>query len=227
MRSIITEKIVSAMRGIFARHGMPLPLRTDNGLQFVSEEFRAFAERNRIELMKTDWPQANGEVENANRQLGKRLKIAHQDRVDYAEAIGEFLLMYNATLHGTTGTPPAELMFGRQIRDRTPGIEDLVTGDVDCRERDTDITRKNRELQDANNRRRAKEPGICVGDEVVLKNHTLGHKLTPTFGEVKYVVVQRAANVLTMKGDGKTVTRHISHVKKIATRPEEAESPST
>ncbi|XP_054745936.1 uncharacterized protein K02A2.6-like [Anastrepha obliqua] len=119
LRRITSEIIITVLNEIFCRLGIPKSIRADIGRQFVSGEFRNFCDDHNITLITTPpyWPQANGEVENMNRSLVKRLKIAHNNRRDYVKEIQNFLLMYNVTPHGTTGTPPTELMFNRVIRD--------------------------------------------------------------------------------------------------------------
>lgn len=83
------------MKEIFSKLGIPKSIRTDNGRQYVSDEFKSFCSENNISLIRTPpyWPQANGEVENMNRSLVKRLKIAAANKHDYKEEIQKFLLM--------------------------------------------------------------------------------------------------------------------------------------
>ena len=47
-KSTTSEKIVSMLSKIFAIHGLPLSLRTDNGSQFVSDYFKKYLEENGI-----------------------------------------------------------------------------------------------------------------------------------------------------------------------------------
>ena len=75
---------------MFSRFGVPFSLRTDNGSQFVSEEFESFLQAHGVEHRRTTslWPQANGEMERQNRSLLKSLQIANvqgkiASRVDY------------------------------------------------------------------------------------------------------------------------------------------------
>ena len=79
MKSTISAKIIEALTPMFARFGFPFSLRTDNGPQFVSEEFEAFLRTNGIQHQKSTplWLQAKGEVERQNRSLLKCLQIAH------------------------------------------------------------------------------------------------------------------------------------------------------
>lgn len=65
LRSTTSTKIIEAMAPIFALFGIAFSLRTDNGPQFVSEEFESFLQTNGIEHRRTTslWPQADGQVE--------------------------------------------------------------------------------------------------------------------------------------------------------------------
>ena len=71
LRSTTSTKVINSLQPIFARFGVPHTLKTDNGPQFISEEFKAFLAENGIEHRTTPplWPHANGEVERQNRTL--------------------------------------------------------------------------------------------------------------------------------------------------------------
>ena len=69
LKSTTSKKVIDSLNPIFTRCGIPHTLKTDNGPQFISEEFRAFLVENSIEHRTTPplWPQANGEVESDSR----------------------------------------------------------------------------------------------------------------------------------------------------------------
>ena len=71
LKSTTSTKIIEAITPMFARFGVQFSLRTDNGPQFVSEEFQSFLKARGVEHRRTTplWPQANGEVERQNRSL--------------------------------------------------------------------------------------------------------------------------------------------------------------
>ena len=48
MRKTSASETVSVLRTVFARHGLPLQIVSDNGPQFVSEEFRHFLSVNGV-----------------------------------------------------------------------------------------------------------------------------------------------------------------------------------
>ena len=76
-------KIIAAITPMFARFGVLLSLRTDNGPQFLSEEFESFLQAHGVEHRRTTplWPQANGEVERQKRSLLKCLQIANLEGI--------------------------------------------------------------------------------------------------------------------------------------------------
>ncbi|XP_053954964.1 uncharacterized protein K02A2.6-like [Anastrepha ludens] len=216
-KRITSEVIISILREIFSRLGIPNSLRADNGRQFVSAEFKSFCQTHNMELITTPpyWPQANGEVENMNRSLVKRLIIAHNNKRDYKKEIQDFTLMYNVTPHGTTGTSPSELLFNRVIRDKIPGIQDLTGDMLDSAARDLDMINKWKGKEKADTKRGVKEPDIEVGDKVLLRNVIFPHKLTPTFDPTEYVVKEVNGNEVTIAANGKSLRRNISHVKRL------------
>ena len=77
LQSTTSAKIIEAIYPIFARFRVPYSLRTDNGRQFVSEEFETFLQTQDVEHRNTIplWPQGNREFERQNRSLLKCLQI--------------------------------------------------------------------------------------------------------------------------------------------------------
>ena len=68
-----TDKVIASLKRMFLTHGLPISIVTDNGPQFISDEFRKFMENESIQHRITTplWPQANGEIERQNRSLLK------------------------------------------------------------------------------------------------------------------------------------------------------------
>ncbi|XP_062699942.1 uncharacterized protein K02A2.6-like, partial [Aedes albopictus] len=81
MKQTTTELTVNALFETFSRFGVPETLRSDNGPQFISEQFKNFCKEYGIVHQKTTpyWPQANGEVERMNSTILKRLRISQEE----------------------------------------------------------------------------------------------------------------------------------------------------
>ncbi|XP_019181624.1 PREDICTED: uncharacterized protein K02A2.6-like [Ipomoea nil] len=104
---------------ILCRFGVPIQLITDNGRQFEGQEFEAFCAEWRINHSRVAvcYPQANGQVENANRTivngLKKKLESAGGAWVEELDAI---LWAYRTTPRRATGETPFSLAYGFEAR---------------------------------------------------------------------------------------------------------------
>ena len=87
LKSTTSPKIIDAIISMFARFDVLFSLRTDNGPQFVSKEFKSFLQAHGVELHRTTplWPQANSEVERQNRSLHKSLQMAKLEEKNFFE----------------------------------------------------------------------------------------------------------------------------------------------
>ena len=104
------------LRSIFATHGLPEMLVTDNGTVFTSMEFQQFMKRNGIRHVKTApyHPASNGLAERAVQAFKEHMKKSSNDSIE--TRVARFLFSYRRTPHSTTGIAPAELLLGRLPR---------------------------------------------------------------------------------------------------------------
>lgn len=198
MKKTTSGETIRRVKPIFARYGLPTSIRTDNGPQFASEEFRMFCAENNIEHRLTTplWPQANGEVERQNRSLLKRLKIAQGTGDDWKEMLLDYLVQYRNTPHATTGVSPGELFFKRKLRDKLPSCEDRKNLDEEIRDRDNEQKWKGKEYADKT--RKAQESKLQEGD-LVLMRQPKTNKLTTNYHPVPIRVVEKNGNSVTVE----------------------------
>ncbi|CAB3999022.1 Neural cell adhesion molecule 1, partial [Paramuricea clavata] len=182
--------------------GENLLVISDNGAQFVSEEFEDFLTESGIQHRKSPplWPQANGEVERENRTLLKSLKVAHVENKKWKDELNKFLLAYRTTPHSTTGVSPAFMMFGRELTTKLPELRpDKNILNESIRDRDWNKEVAGKEYADKH--RQANQNPINPGEKVLLKNSKTSGKLDPKFETKPYIVQTKEGQELTVKSD--------------------------
>ena len=114
LTSTTASSVVNALKSVFARHGIPVRLRTDNGPQFDCDEMASFASCYHFEHSTSSprYPQSNGEVERCVQTIKNLLKKS--------DDIYLSLLVYRSTPLRWCGTSPAELCMGRRLRTNLP-----------------------------------------------------------------------------------------------------------
>ncbi|XP_015281060.1 PREDICTED: uncharacterized protein K02A2.6-like [Gekko japonicus] len=92
MKSTTSLAVIHALRRLFATHGLPDVIVSDNGPQFVSEEFRYFLTSNGIRQMTSApfHPASNGQAERMVRTAKEAL--GKMDEGDWSQRLGSFLL---------------------------------------------------------------------------------------------------------------------------------------
>jgi transposase InsO family protein len=157
-----TTEVVTHLKSIFARHGVPETLVSDNGPQYASREFSEFAKDYEFRHITSSpyYPQANGEAERA---IGTIKRLLKKEGDPY-----KALLAYRSTPL-QTGYSPSQLLMGRILRtsvpttreQRRPRIPDLRA----VRRRDKES--KRRQKTDFDSRHGARElPPLQPGDRV-------------------------------------------------------------
>ena len=118
--NITTNALIEALRPIFAAHGFPETIVSDNGPAFISAAFSEFCAHNSIEHKLTPpyHPASNGAAERSVQILKQALKTSQGSGLTLQHRVANFLLVYRNTPHATTGCTPAELFLKCQPRIR-------------------------------------------------------------------------------------------------------------
>ncbi|CAI5783448.1 XP_028570936.1uncharacterized protein K02A2.6-like [Podarcis lilfordi] len=116
MPSTTTKAILRVLRGLFATHGCPDVLVSDNGPQFTSGTFERYLLGLGIRhaLTAPFHPSSNGQAERMVHSAKEAL--ARLDRGDWHERVTEYLFVQHITPHAATGRSPAELLMGSRLR---------------------------------------------------------------------------------------------------------------
>ena len=204
--SATSRATIDKLQLVFATHGLPEVIVSDNGSSFTSEEFSAFVQSNGIKHLTSApyHPASNGLAERAVQTVKNALKDSSGANLE--TQISRFLFHYRITPHSTTGVPPAELLLGRRPRCRL----DLLHPDISGRVRKKQAAQK--EGHDGNCRERE----LCAGQLVWVKNHASGRPWLPGM-IVRALTDQRYRISLD---DGRVFDRHIDHVRNRVAKPD-------
>ena len=107
---------VGRLRRIFATHGLPLVVVSNNGSSFVGDVFEQFMSKNGIRhIFSAPYhPSSNGQAERMVRTFKESMKCLQSGDVE--TKLNRLLFTYRMTPSTSTGKSPAELLFQRQPR---------------------------------------------------------------------------------------------------------------
>ena len=162
-----SQETIQHLKSIFARHGIPQQLVSDNGPQYSSAEFSRFTREYEFSHITSSprYPQGNGEAERAVRTIKGML-----GKVDDPSLA---LLTYRTTPL-QNGYTPAELLMNRRLRSPLPMITKKLMSRVphymSLSEKEEEMKRKLKTNFDAHHKARALKP-LSMGDQVWIPNH--------------------------------------------------------
>ena len=117
------KTICDIFRRLFITFGVPVELSSDGGPPFESTEVKSFLQRWGVSkrLSSAHYPQSNGRAEAAVKYMKRLLtaNISESGSLD-TENVAKSLLLHRNTPPPDVGVSPAELLFGRSIRDHLP-----------------------------------------------------------------------------------------------------------
>ena len=203
------------LRKIFATHGIPERLESDNGPPFQSAEFAEFAKEMGFHhhRITPEHPRANGEAESFMKVLNKTEQIAHSDGRTSSSAVQYMLMGYRSTPHPATGYTPYEALMKRNVRTK------LDYGHFSENRKfykmEQEITKRDIEYKskwDQQQRRpKCKKHHFKIGDKVLLKKKKI-NKWSTYHEKEFYIITGIHGSTITArrKSDGRTIDRDAS-----------------
>lgn len=118
LKETTSDKTFEALERLFAVHGIPEQLVSDNGPQFRSKVWQdLMVEHGIVHTLSPPYhPRSNGEAERFVRTFKESISKAEEGAGKVMKALNMFLMLYRATPHPATGKSPSEMMLGRRIR---------------------------------------------------------------------------------------------------------------
>ena len=164
--STSSQTTIKKLRTIFATHGIPEVLVSDNGSGFTSSEFKEFLNRNGIRHLTTVpcHPSSNGMAERAVQVFKEGMKKCTSG--DLETHLSQFLFHYRTAPHSTISVSPAKLLMGRRLRSQLDLLQPSVATRVQRRQ----------EKQKAEHDKHAKPRSLSPNDPVFMRNFASGPK---------------------------------------------------
>lgn len=193
--STSTEATIRVLQAVFATHGIPEHLVSDNGTGFTSQEFAIFLQQNGIRHSRSSpyHPSSNGLAERAVQTMKQNIaKLEGPIQL----RLNRFLLSYRTTPQSTTGLTPSELLMGRRLRNRL----DFVHPDSTKR-----VVEKQGKLKSFSAPRRFE-----VGEPLYAKNYSGQDKWIPV--RVKSINGPLSYEVM-VENTGQILRRHVDQLR--------------
>ena len=200
MNTITASDTIVELKEIFATHGLPDKIVSDNGPSFTAHEFKLFCTANGIEHITTSpyHPAGNGLAEKAV-GIFKSAMIKMGSKFSLRERIKRFLSRYRTTPHITTGVAPCELLCGRKLKTHLDLLHPTVKQSVS----------QHQQAQKLHHDKTSLEREFGVNDRVYVRNFGRGEKWIP--GEI--VKSTGPVSYKFKTNDGLLVRRHADQIK--------------
>ena len=208
------KTLATEVRKYFGQWGVPRIIETDGGQPFTSEEFKAFLKRWGVKhrVSSAYFPQSNGRAELAVK-TAKRLLQENTSRSGHlsTDRVTRALLQYrNTPGRGATPESPAQIIFGRQLRDGLPTPSQARPEWAKLR----DLRERGHSQLHAKVTDKCLEP-LNVGDVVLVQNQ---HGSKPTRWDRTGLVVETLGNRqynIKMDGSGRITLRNRRFLKRV------------
>ena len=194
--STSSQVTIKSLRDVFATHGLPKHIVSDNGTAFTSAEFKECISRNGIKHSTSApfHPASNGLAEKAVQIFKNALKKMNTMKMNIDTKIARFLFKYRTTPHTTTGSAPCELLMGRRLRSNFDAMHPNLHDRVGSKQA------HQKQYHDAHERDRK----FDQGDHVYCRNFARGSKWIP--GTIESVT--GPLSYLVRLSDDRLVRRH-------------------
>ena len=118
LKATTANKTTEKLRKLFAPYGLLEKMVTDNGPQFISEEFAIFVKANGVKHIKSSpyHPATNGAVERLVQTFKKTMKASENDGRSQLQRLADFLLTYRSTPHAITHETPSDFFLKRKLQ---------------------------------------------------------------------------------------------------------------
>ena len=213
--------VIPKLESIFSLMGIPEFIRTDNGPPFQGYNFKDFCRNYGIKHIKTtpEWPQANGKIENFNKNLRRLIQKSFIDNLNWESELNNFLRAYRNAPQCSSQIAPSELIFVKSNSSKLPlRIQDLrLKKDIQMLAEENDQQAKGKMKLYADKRRKAVQHEFSVGDKVLVNqfhNKKVYNKIKSKAANELFEIKAIKGSMITAFSGNRELTRNVSLFKK-------------
>ena len=218
-----SKHIISVLRNYFARWGIPVELTTDGASVYISQEMEQFLSRYgvRHRVSSYYYPRGNKLSEVAVKS-GKRLvmdNLSANGSLDTDKFMRALLIHRNQT-DPVSGLSPAQVIFGRQLRDHLPlqpeKFQPRAEWRLEADQRERAFQKRHVLKHEQLSAKSTDLPALQIGDAVAVQDKSVPGKagkwtktgiITDSLGFQSYELKVDGSNLLT--------TRNRAHLRKV------------
>ena len=231
LRTITSVDVTNFLSNVFARHGAPEVITTDNGVQFSSDYTKLFLDLYDVyvRFTSTYHPESNGLTENRNKEIGKYLRLLGKSYQEWDEVLPAALWALRTVKNSTTKFSSFELVYGRTdhqpfemlVNSANPGnsqksseeilMEKFINHKEWIKEACQNVKNANKYWSMRREEKLSMNEGskLKTGDKVYVRNFSR-HKLEPYFlGPFEVIKVQFNTVTLADPNSGELLKRNV------------------
>lgn len=210
-----STQVVTRLKSIFSRHGIPQVFMSDNGPPYNSQEFSRFCQLWGIKHTTSSpyLPRSNGLAERSVQIIKKILIKCEEDKSD------PYIALLNHRSARKEDLPsPSELLMSRQLRTKIPTMNvNYKPHIVNIDDYENKVKVRDRKIANNYNRRTSNLKPLMTGENILFKK-------TPSSCWYPAVVVQNAnspRSYVISTNDGVMYRRNREHIRSIDKRVQE------
>lgn len=205
-----SDNVVAVLKDVFARHGIPTELVSDNGSQYISHQFRKFVKTWCFKHTTSSprYPRSNGLAESSVKTIKSMLKKCLNTGLDIKMGL---LSIRNTPL--ACGASPAELLMNRQLQDNLPRLpSNMFTNEHKQRDLITErIIQKKYHDMKIPQRNLQQHDTFRMGQHVAIQDPST--KEWSIRGKITKEIAPRSFTIMT--DHGTTLRRNIKHIRRL------------
>lgn len=201
--------VVGKLKSIFARHGIPTIIISDNGPPFSSNDFAKFCSDWGIDHQTSSpyLPRSNGLAERSIQTIKKMFRKCRETGTDYFTS----LLHYRTTRKNDMASP-AELLMSRVLRTKLPSMSKTLKPRLSKSDNLEKSKIKKENIENNYNRNSKNIRPINVGGQIYFKKNPLSVWLPGTIVEI----CKEPRSYLIKDGEGVTYRRNRQHILEVS-----------